>query len=87
MIRREGIGEGGPDDPGPAEGGRPDPPPPIRELPLYLQILRNAYSCSGPSEQGGLIFTYDEMCYLVSDPEFCKLYPRLAADLSASLNE
>lgn len=70
-----------------SEADRPDSLPPIPNLPLYLQIIKNVYSRSRPSDKGGLTFTYEEMCYLTSDPDFNKFYPRTAASLHAMMEK
>ena len=55
--------------------------PPGAEFPSYLQILKNVFARSGPSEDGKLTFTYEEICYLASDPDFNRIYPDQAAQM------
>ena len=54
---------------------------PPSELPSYLQILKNVFARSGHSEDGKLTFTYEEICYLASDPDFNRIYPDQAAQM------
>ena len=51
------------------------------DLPPYLQILWNAFGRSEPNEEGRLTFTFDEIRYLASDPDFARIYPDAAADM------
>ena len=51
------------------------------DLPPCLQILRNAFGRSEPNDEGRLTFTYDEIRYLASDPDFARIYPDAAADM------
>ncbi len=51
------------------------------EYPSYLQILKNVFARSGPSEDGKLTFTYEEICYLASDPDFNRIYPDQAVQI------
>ena len=51
------------------------------DLPPYLQILRNAFGRSEPNEEGRLTFTFDEIRYLASNPDFARIYPDAAADM------
>ena len=48
------------------------------ELPPYLEILKNVMERSDGSEDGALIFTFDEMCFLAEDPGFREFYPQSA---------
>ena len=57
------------------------------DLPPYLQILQNVFSRSGPSENGELNFTFDEICYLVGDPDFNRIYPDQAAQMLSILQQ
>lgn len=68
------------------ETGQPaDDPPGLSsgpvEGPFYLEILRHAFSRSTDNEDGKIIFTGDELCYLAQDPDFAKIYPDQAADM------
>ena len=54
-------------------------------LPPYIQILRNAFGRSEPNEEGRLTFTFDEIRYLASDPDFARIYPDAAADMRCML--
>ena len=68
------------------ETGQPaDDPPGLSsgpvEGPFYLEILRHAFSRSADNEDGKIIFTGDELCYLAQDPDFAKIYPDQAADM------
>ena len=51
------------------------------DLPPYLHILRKAFGRSEPNEEGRLTFTFDEIRYLASDPDFARIYPEAAADM------
>ena len=51
------------------------------DLPPCLQILRKAFGRSEPNEEGRLTFTFDEIRYLASDPDFARIYPDAAADM------
>ena len=51
------------------------------DLSPCLQILRNAFGRSEPNEEGRLTFTFDEIRYLASDPDFARIYPDAAADM------
>lgn len=62
-----------------------DPEPRVSDLPQYLKILRTAFGRSGPSENGKLKFTADELKFLVSDPLFNQIYPKSAADIRSIL--
>ena len=57
------------------------------ETPGYLKILQDVYSRSGPSADDQFLFTYDEMVYLASDPEFCRIYPKAAAGIRIALKQ
>ncbi len=57
------------------------------ETPGYLKILQDVYSRSGPSADDQFLFTYDEMVYLASDPEFCRIYPKAAAGIRIALQQ
>ena len=57
------------------------------DLPPYLQILQNVFGRSGPSENGELNFTFDEICFLAEDPEFNNTYPQSASQLRTILNQ
>ena len=64
--------------PGPVEG------------PFYLEILRHAFSRSADNEDGKIIFSADEICYLAHDPAFAEIYPDQVADMRrilAQINE
>ena len=67
-------------DPGevtdPAEGPWDDP-----RIPGYLKILQSAFARSGPSEEGSLTFSFDEIRYLANDPDFARIYPDAASDM------
>ena len=58
-----------------------EPPPEDSDLPGYLRILKRAFSRSGPSEDGNVTFTFDEICYLTADPDFCSIYPKQAEQM------
>ena len=49
--------------------------------PFYLEILRHAFARSTDNEDGKVIFTTDEICYLAHDPDFARIYPDQAADM------
>ena len=51
------------------------------DLSPCLQILRKAFGRSEPNEEGRLTFTFDEIRYLASDPDFARIYPDAAADM------
>ena len=50
----------------------------LDQLPPYLEILKNVMERSDGSEDGTLIFTFDEMCFLAEDPGFREVYPQSA---------
>ncbi len=49
--------------------------------PFYLEVLRHAFARSADNEDGRVIFTSDEICYLAHDPAFAEIYPDQAADM------
>ena len=53
--------------------------------PPYLKILQNVYARSGPTDDGKLNFTFDEVCYLAADPDFGRIYPGAAAQMRTLL--
>ena len=53
--------------------------------PPYLKILQNVYARSGPTEDGKLNFTFDEVCYLAADPDFGRIYPGAAEHMRSLL--
>ena len=55
------------------------------DLPPYLQILKNVFDRSGPSENGEVTFTFDEITYLAADPDFNRIYPDQAAQMRSIL--
>ena len=57
------------------------------DLPPYLQILQNVFSRSEPSENDEFTFTIDEICYLVGDPDFNRIYPDQAAQMLSILQQ
>ena len=68
------------------ETGRPGDDPPglstvLVDDPFYLEILRHAFARSADNEDGKVIFTTDEICYLTHDPDFAEIYPAQAADM------
>ena len=71
----------------PSEGPKADPPPGSgnHELPGYLKILQNVYARSGPTTDGGLLFTMDEIRYLADDPDFNKFYTETAREMKKIL--
>ena len=58
---------------------------PPSEMPPYLQIMKNVFARSGPSENGELTFTFDELCYLAADSDFNRVYPDQAAQMRSIL--
>ena len=54
--------------------------------PAYLKILQNVYARSGPTDDGKLNFTFDEVCYLAADPDFGRIYPGTAAQMRSLLD-
>lgn len=73
----------------PVKGQSPDISPeeqaPESELPPYLQILQNVFARSGPSENGEVTFTFDELHYLACDPDFNRIYPDQGAQMRSIL--
>jgi len=73
----------------PVKGQFPDMPPedqfPKSELPPYLQILQKVFARSGPSENGEVTFTFDEIHYLACDPDFNRIYPDQVAKMRSIL--
>jgi len=77
----------------PIKGQSPDISPdmspveqaPESELPPYLQILQKVFARSGPSENGEVTFTFDELCYLACDPDFNRIYPDQGAQMRSIL--
>lgn len=58
---------------------------PQTDLPPYLQILKNVFARSGPSENGEVSFTFDEISYLAADPDFNRIYPDQAVQMRTIL--
>ena len=54
--------------------------------PQYLKILQNVYARSGPTDDGKLNFTFDEVCYLAADPDFDRIYPGAAEHMRSLLD-
>ena len=54
--------------------------------PPYLKILQNVYARSGPTDDGKLNFTFDEVCYLAADPDFARIYPGAAEHMRTLLD-
>ncbi len=74
------------------EIGRPgDDPPGLStgsvDGPFYLEVLRHAFARSADNEDGKVIFTTDEICYLAHDPDFGEIYPDQAADMRRILTQ
>ncbi len=58
---------------------------PQTDLPPYLQILKNVFARSGPSENGEVSFTSDEISYLAADLDFNRIYPDQAVQMRTIL--